>query len=266
MKQRLLFIGSKIVPKPFIPFLRPLKNKIFPQPKPIILFEGWGMSTEHQVPWIDDTEFQKTNEIIKQRFIFDGVLNTGDINMDWLLWRHWNVIFCIRYVMKHSKSNNFVECGVAAGVSAYFALTVLKDTSCTFHLYDSWEIMKSEYLYDTEKQHIGKYEGQSIQNTKKNLEQYSEKIKYHPGYIPEILDSSASDEISYLHIDVNSAKTTNEILEFFYTKLVSGGVILFDDYGWIAHNETKKVVDDFLEDKDGILFVSPTGQSIFYNS
>ena len=268
MRKRLLLIGSKIVPKQFKPFLRPIKNKIFSQPKPIILFEGWGMTTEHQLPWIDDLEFQKTNEIVKQTFIHDGVVNMADINTDSLLWRHWNVAFCIRYVTRFAKPSNFnfVECGVASGMSAYFAFAELKDKSYTFHLYDSWEIMKSEYLYDTEKEHIGKYDGQSIQNTKKNLEQYSDKIKYHVGYIPKTLDNSAPNEISYLHIDVNSAKTTNEILEFFYPRLVSGGLILFDDYGWTAYNETRKTIDKFLHVKNGILFISPTGQGIFYKS
>ena len=268
MKKRLLLICSKIIPKNFKPFLRPLKNKIFPQPKPFIQFEGWGMTTEHQVPWINDFEFQKTNKTIKHTFIHDGVVNMTDINTDLLLWRHWNVVFCIRYVMKFSKPNNFnfVECGVASGMSSYFALSELNNVSYTFHLYDSWGIMKSEYLYDTEKEHIGKYENQNIQNTKKNLERYSDNIKYHVGYIPETLDDSAPNEIIYLHIDVNSAKTTNEILEFFYPRLISGGIILFDDYGWTSYSETRKIVDKFLNVNDGILFISPTGQAIFYKS
>ncbi len=268
MKKSLLLIGSKIIPKQFKPILRPLKNKLFPPAKPVILFEGWGMTTEHEIPWKDDLEFQKTNQIVKQNFIHDGVNNLPDVNMDILLWRHWNVVFCIRYVMKFTKPNNFnfVECGVASGLSAYFALTELKDEPCTFHLYDSWGIMKSEYLLDTEKEHIGDYEHQSIKNTKKNLDLYSDKIQYHVGYIPETLDDSAPNEISYLHIDVNSAKTTNEILEFFYPRLVDGGVILFDDYAWISYNETRKLTDKFLHDKDGIMFVSPTGQAIFYKA
>ena len=268
MKKHILFIGSKITPKQLKPFLRPLKNKIFPQPKPIMLFEGWGMTTEHQVPWIDDLEFWKTNQTIKQSFIHDGVVNMTEINTDILLWRHWNVVFCIRYVSKFVKSINFnfVECGVASGMSAYFALSELKDKSYNFHLYDSWGITKSEYLYDDEKEHIGKYKDQNIQNTKKNLEIFLDKTKYHVGYIPETLDDSAPNEISYLHIDVNSAKTTLEILEFFYPRLTSGGIILFDDYGWTSYNETRKIVDKFLNDKDGVLFTSPTGQAIFYKS
>jgi len=53
-----------------IPILRPLKTKLFPPPQPVILFSGWGMTTEHQLPWIDDKYFQKTNEEIKQKFQF----------------------------------------------------------------------------------------------------------------------------------------------------------------------------------------------------
>ena len=268
MRKNLLFIGSKIVPKQFKPLLRPLKNKIFPIPKPIILFDGWGMTTEHEIAWKDDLEFKKTNQIIKQTFTHEGVNNLSDIDIDILLWRHWNVVFSIRYVVKFTKPRNFnfVECGVASGLSAYFALNELKNTNCTFHLYDSWGIMKSEYLFDIEKEHVGDYEYQNIQNTKKNLKLYSDKIKYHVGYIPETLDDSAPNEISYLHIDVNSAKTTIDILEFFYSRLVGGGVILFDDYAWTSYDETRKLTDKFLNDKDGVMFISPTGQAIFYKS
>ena len=78
--------------------------------------------------------------------------------------------------------------------------------------------------------------------------------------------SISPSEISYLHIDVNSIKTTNEILDFFYPRLVSGGLILFDDYGWTAYNKTKKTINKFLHAKDGIFFLSPIGQGIFFNS
>jgi len=266
MKKRLLFIGSKIVPTPFKQFLRPLKNKIFPPDKPDILFEGWGMTTETQVPWIDDLEFQKINQIMKKTFIHDGVLNFSFIDTDILLWRHWIVVYCIKYVMKFSNANNFnfVECGVASGMTAYFALAELKNKQYTFHLYDSWGIMKSEGLHETEKEVSGEYADQSIQNTKKNLELYSNKIKYHVGYLPETLDDSAPNDIMYLHVDVNSAKTTGEVLEFFYPRLVSGGIILFDDYGSVLYNETRKLINKFTHEKNGILSILPTGQAIFY--
>lgn len=267
MRKKLLFVCSKITPKCFKPFLRPLQNKILPD-KADILFDGWGMTTEHQVPWIDDLEFLSINRKMKQTFIHDGVMNMDEINTDILLWRHWNVAFCIRYVIRFAKPNNFnfVECGVASGMSAYFALNELKCKSFIFHLYDSWGLMKSEYLYESEKKSIGNYKDQSIQNTKKNLDEFSDKIKYHVGYIPETLDDSAPKEILYLHIDVNSAKTTKEILEFFYPRLVSGGIILSDDYGWISYDETRKIIDKFLNDKNGVMFISPTGQSIFFKS
>ena len=50
-------------------------------------------------------------------------------------------------------------------------------------------------------------------------------------------------------------------LEFFFDKLVSGGVILFDDYG--GFDDTRKIVDEFLKNKKGHFTNYPTGQGIF---
>ena len=71
--------------------------------------------------------------------------------------------------------------------------------------------------------------------------------------------------IVYLHIDLNSAKPTLAALNFFYPRLVKGGVILFDDYGWREYKDTKKVVDEFFSSKPGILLKLATGQAIYYH-
>ena len=50
-------------------------------------------------------------------------------------------------------------------------------------------------------------------------------------------------------------------LNFFYNKLTSGGIVLFDDYG--GFTETQKVIDNFFLGKDGHFLNLPTGQGIF---
>lgn len=56
----------------------------------------------------------------------------------------------------------------------------------------------------------------------------------------------------------------HETLKFFFPKLEDRGVILFDDYGAINYLDTRKMIDEFFKDKDGILFETLTGQAIFY--
>ena len=40
-----------------------------------------------------------------------------------------------------------------------------------------------------------------------------------------------------------------ETLKFFYDKIESGGIILFDDYAYEGYEDTRIVVDDFLNNK-----------------
>ena len=85
------------------------------------------------------------------------------------------------------------------------------------------------------------------------------------GYIPEIFISEKNhpDDISWLHIDLNASKPTQETLNFFFPRLCSNGVVLFDDYGWDGYESTRKVADTFFKDKKGDFLHFPTGQAMF---
>jgi O-methyltransferase len=135
------------------------------------------------------------------------------------------------------------------------------------HLYDSWGVMKKEYLFENESSCAGLHENLDIETTKRNLNEFKNNVIYHKGYIPDSFDSTDTHtNIIYLHIDLNSAKSTLETLDFFYPKIARGGVILFDDYGHKGFESTKKVVDKFFSDKPGIHLKFPTGQSIFFSN
>jgi hypothetical protein len=66
-----------------------------------------------------------------------------------------------------------------------------------------------------------------------------------------------------LHIDLNSSSPTIEALKFFYEKLNSKGIILFDDYGHQTYEPTKYAIDNFFNNLDGQLIAFPTGQAMF---
>jgi len=271
--EKWLIVGRKITKRIpiLIPILRPIKTKLFPPPQPKILFSGWGMTTVHQLPWINDKYFQQTSESIKS-FEFDKGLNIDSTNVDILLWRHWIVSSAVRHAIEFAKTDehNFVDCGVSAGLSAFFALREIqryKDIKkFSMHLYDSWSSMKKEHLLESESLSVGNYGLLSLETTKNNLSAFNEFLVYHPGYIPESLSMSlqSPDSIVYLHVDLNSAKPTENTLEFFYPRLISGGVILFDDYGWVGYDDTRITVNNFFNNKPGIIFPLPTGQAIYY--
>ena len=259
-----------------IPILQPIFIKIS---KPffdfIPKFSGWGMKTGHELPWNDEYDwsiFRETQKYVKENFDFsnDGI-GMSKKTLDELLYRHWYVSYCIRHAIEFSNSDeyNFVECGTANGVTAYFALkeimSKLEKSKFLMYLYDAWDSMRKEELLETEMSHVGNYSKLDINTTKRNLKEFEDRLIFNVGYIPDSLISEKSPEsIVYLHIDLNSAKPTLSTLEFFFPKLVKGGVILFDDYGQEEYKDTKKVIDRFFSDKPGLLLKLPTSQAIYF--
>ena len=191
-----------------------------------------------------------------------------------MLWRHWNISTAVKYAIKftNTKEYHFVECGVAEGMTAFFALREIFENqkvgkNFSMHLYDSWNIIKDEELTEKEvkpSKHKN-YQNLNINKTKKNLSEYDDYITYHQGYIPKTFSTNppTPKSISYLHIDLNSVKATQSTLEFFFPRLEPGGVIIFDDYGSLVFEETRKMIDSFFHGKPGILLKSPTGQTMY---
>jgi len=236
------------------------------------------MTTEHHNAWDDEYKentFRLAIADMNERFNFgDKIAGVTRSNIDEALWRNWFISYSVRYAIQftESKTFNFVDCGIGIGISSFLALreiTSSKKINKNFqmHLYDSWAPMKKEYLKETEYAKIGDYEKLDIEITKKNLYDFKNFLIYHQGYIPDSLKQKpeSPENIIYLHIDLNSSKPTLATLEFFYPRLLSGGVIVFDDYGWRGYEDTKKVVDSFFSDKPGIIQKLPTGQAIYFH-
>ena len=255
-------------------FMEFIRDTFFPiKPK----FVGPGIKINHEPPWVDESKnsvFNQTSNDIKN-FHFGAVHSTGvDVHrIDTLLWRHWIVSFSTKYAMEFAKTNeyNFVECGVGDGFSAFYTLREIKDKEKSLpqskmHLFDSWGPMKEEDLLETEIQSKDRYSELKLDSTKNNLKEFEDIIIYYKGYIPEIFKQfpKPPPSIVYMHIDLNSTKPTIACLEYFFSKLVTGGVILFDDYGWNNHIDTKHAVDKFFKDKPGILMHLPTAQAIYF--
>lgn len=272
MKSKILNYGRDLFYR--YPYLQPLlmwgKSIFFPKAK----FYGWGMSTQAVLPQIDDDGkvFRETSYSIKKFHFNRRLYGIDKDSVDSLLWRHWIVITAVRYSIKISNQNhhNFVECGVGEGLTAYFSLEEIKKfnkiENFSMHLYDAWGTMKKDQLNKKES-YVKNLEELDIKTAKNNLAEYNEYIVYHEGYIPESLHvkPDSPDLVSYLHIDLNAAKPTIDALDFFYPRLLKGGVILFDDYGSETYDETMIAINQFFRNKPGTIFKFPTGQAAYFH-
>jgi len=250
-------------------------------------FSGWGMYTDSFTtpPWasvIQGVEldsavgFNQANSSLKslldsRRFTLSQFahLPLQSSALEVLAWRHYIVYWSALSAAKatRSGSKNLVEAGTCDGLTAYFAMMALKnlDTEYKCYMYDAWEAMKGDDLLKDEKSKVGMYSYLEMATTVDNLEEFSAVAVFNKGHIPDSFTTTDNpEEIVWLHIDLNAAAPTKDSLNYFYSKLLPGGIILFDDYGFHDHQETKRVVDSFFRNKKVNLLHLPTGQAIVF--
>ena len=123
-----------------------------------------------------------------------------------------------------------------------------------FFLVDSFEGL-SEILEEDKPENINIYQSQkgdlksNISNVE-NLFTDFDNVHILKGWIPEIFNIlEPSNKYKFVHIDVDLYEPTLKSLEFFYPRLVEGGIIVCDDYNSKHFSGSKKAWDEFFSNK-----------------
>jgi hypothetical protein len=181
----------------------------------------------------------------------------GPKNLQIIEWRAHISTWAANQALRIEGGGDFVECGVWYGV--------LSKTICEYLNLENWGDRKF-YLVDTFGEAQGshpaeKYKKDIYEDVKERFSIYPQ-IQIIRGVVPDCLTKITSSKIAYLAIDMNSSKPELETLKYFYEKIVPGGIIYFDDYGWGEYGELRKVVDEFFSNKPETLLHFPSGNSI----
>lgn len=209
-------------------------------------------------------EFLKDENFISARNAAESRWGTPKKVRD-ISWRLHVMLWAFGLALKKAKLNDaiFVECGTGRG---YMAAGIAE-----FHHLD--EKSPPFYLIDTFTSHLVLSSGDSISSpanfaysdgddeVKQYFSRYSN-IKIIKGLIPEALQQLPNLPIGFLHIDLNNADAENAALQYLMGRLVSGSVILFDDYGGPGGNDQAIVHDKFASSANKDLLVLPTGQAV----
>lgn len=124
--------------------------------------------------------------------------------------------------------------------------------------------MRGEGLLPSEISLVGRYNNLSESRARDNLERFSTNLCWHPGRIPKSLDDTAPTTVSWLHIDLNSATATLEVLEFLWPRMPEGAVLLFDDHGWLFWDDTRQAINRYLRSRPVTLLPLSTGQAMYF--
>jgi len=160
-----------------------------------------------------------------------------------------------------------VETGVWKGGMSIFLANVFPEK--TIWVCDSFEGCQNpgdaKFQYSQERHIYGMY-GVSLEDVKKSFKNFGldqPRIKYLKGFFRDSLEDKTCpiQKISLLRIDCDSYSATLEVLTSLYDKVVSGGLIVFDDS---CLYEARDAIKKFIEMKNlSLPLYSPDLKTIY---
>jgi O-methyltransferase len=162
---------------------------------------------------------------------------------------------------------DFVECGVNTGITSVAICTWL----------DFGKRPKQFYLFDT-------YRGIPLdqattselpRKVRENEDYYEEcfdlaKSNFAPwpncvlvrGRVPDTLVRHPIPTVAYLHLDMNIAAPEIAAIEHFWPRLVTGALVVLDDYGFTCYRPQKDAMDAWAARAGTMIATLPTGQGL----
>ncbi len=147
---------------------------------------------------------------------------------------------------------DIAECGVYRGGTAFLLASTLVESGVTnkqLHLFDTFQGMPQTANADASTHRRGDFGDTSLEHVTNLLHEFSF-VTLNEGFIPATLDVVKDRYFAMVHVDVDLYQSTKDAFEFFYPRMVPGGIMICDDYGAPAYVKSAKLaMDEFLADK-----------------
>jgi O-methyltransferase len=158
----------------------------------------------------------------------------------------------------NAKEGEMAEIGVYKGGTAKLISKVAVGADKTVHLFDTFSGMPpTDKTKDYHQK--GDFSDTSLDRVKKHLADCSN-VRFYQGRFPDTAEPIMDVPFCFVHIDVDIYESVMECCKFFHPRLVQGGILLFDDYGFLTCPGAKMAVDQFFSDKSEYPCYLPTGQ------
>jgi O-methyltransferase len=222
---------------------------------PASVYIGEGIATWlKRPPFMEDPRFL---EIVEKHL---------DLSPQAVGW-HWNLSIALWAVARSRElPGDLVELGVFKGHTTLFVAEYLS--------FATWP--KCWWLYDTfagipddqrdpgwdkvnEAQYAGKYSFEEVRDRFASFPN----ITVTQGRVPEVLEATCPERISFLHLDLNNAAAEVGALDALYDRVSPGAAILFDDYIWLTAKAQYEAERAWFAARGLAVLPLPTGQGLF---
>jgi len=120
----------------------------------------------------------------------------------------------------------WAECGVYKGGSLKWLAHHFPEQKIIG--YDTFEGLPKEQWNEREIHKAGEFNDTSFEGVSEYLNNYKN-VTVIKGLFPQ---TAVTTNYSFVHVDFDFYEGIKACLDFFYPKLVDGGIMVFDDYGW----------------------------------
>ena len=225
------------------------------------IYDQDGLTTGHNHEFMRDRRFVAAYQ--------RGVAAAG-CDYGW----HWRVhigLWAARTAVR--LPGDFVECGVNRG---FMSSAIMEDlswdrTGKRFYLLDTFQGLDERYVSDDERAEgileknstlmASGFYVQGAESVRRNFAQWRD-VTIIEGAIPDTLSQAGTGPFAFLHLDLNCAPPEVAALHYFWPKLVTGAVVLLDDYGYAGYRQQRLAMDAAAE-RLGVTVASlPTGQGL----
>ena len=213
-----------------------------------------GLLTVHNSDFRQDPKFREAYRLGK------ATGSWGRQDVEWrayvCCWAAWSV---------RNKPGDFVECGVNRGGLSRAAMHYIgfEQLGKRFWLLDTYEGLV-EHLISEEERRLGILPGGYEPCFERVVETFRSipGVEIIKGIVPDTLRQVISERICYLSLDMNNAAPEIAAAEYFWDRLISGAMIVLDDYGWTKQINQKRAFDRFAEQRGVQILGLPTGQGL----
>lgn len=180
---------------------------------------------------------------------------------------HWRVfVACWMAERASSLGGDLIECGVnRGGISrAIVAYLGEKLHGRRFFLLDTFEGIPESVLSEREMTHNKYFKENYTECHQQVLDTFRDfsEVVVIKGLVPDTFGQVQSEKFCFVHIDMNNAISEIAAAEYLWPRLVNGGFMLLDDYGWQINVDQRQAFDLFAEQRGMKVLALPTGQGL----
>ena len=173
-----------------------------------------------------------------------------------IAWRTVTLAWAVRQALRIE--GDFVECGCYKGTTARILYDVagLGSSPRKFYLYDLFQ--GAEGI----SKHAMPEHGPELEAEVRARFRDMENVIITQGRVPDSFARAMPEQIAFLHVDMNNAEAEIAALEVLFDRVAPGGVIILDDYGWIAYEKQMKAERNWFAQRGYHVLELPTGQGL----